>query len=124
MNLERFQNWLNAYGRAWEERDPQAAADLFAEDGTYQITPFEQPLRGRNAIYDYWTSVPQSQEDVHFRYEVLAVSEYLGVARWQTNFVRIPSRARVNLDGIFVAAIDAEDRCTVFKEWWHRKETT
>lgn len=122
MNLERFQTWLNNYGRAWESRDPQAAANLFAEDGMYQVTPFEEPLRGRAAIYEYWTSVTQSQQDIHFRNEILAVTEYLGVVRWQTSFVRIPSGVQVQLDGIFVVALDAENSCTVFKEWWHRRE--
>ncbi len=32
-----FKSWLDAYGRAWESRDPQAAAKLFTEDGTYQV---------------------------------------------------------------------------------------
>lgn len=123
MKLERFQNWLTQYGRAWETRDPVAAGTLFAEDGIYQVTPFEEPMRGRDAIYEYWKGATELQEDIHFRYEILAVSEYLGVARWQTSFARIPSGIRVQLDGIFVVALDGENCCTVFKEWWHRRET-
>ena len=29
MNHEPFKSWLDAYGRAWETRDPHAAVDLF-----------------------------------------------------------------------------------------------
>jgi hypothetical protein len=50
-----FKSWLEAYGRAWRDRNPQAAADLFADDGTYQVTPFLEPMRGRPAILDYWS---------------------------------------------------------------------
>jgi len=33
MTLQGFDDWLDAYGRAWESRNPQARADLYAEDG-------------------------------------------------------------------------------------------
>ena len=50
--------WLDAYGRAWETKDPEAAADLFAEDATYHETPFDEPMRGRAEISGYWSDVP------------------------------------------------------------------
>jgi ketosteroid isomerase-like protein len=49
-----FKSWLAAYGKAWESRDAEAAAALYAEDGTYQVTPFLEPMRGRKAILEYW----------------------------------------------------------------------
>jgi hypothetical protein len=39
-----FKSWLDAYGLAWENRNPEAAAELFAENGTYQVTPFLEPM--------------------------------------------------------------------------------
>jgi len=42
-----FKSWLDAYGKAWETRNPEAAAALFTENGTYQVTPFLEPMRGR-----------------------------------------------------------------------------
>jgi SnoaL-like protein len=57
MTLQAFDDWLHSYGRAWESRNPQAAADLFAEDGSYQVTPFLEPMRGKPAILEYWTHV-------------------------------------------------------------------
>ena len=59
-----FASWLDAYGRAWESCNPQAAADLFAEDGTYQVTPCVEHLRGRQAIFEYWTQVTQPQQNI------------------------------------------------------------
>src|SRR5690242_1743195 len=57
MNRETFEQWLAAYGSAWISRDVQRAASLYAEDATYQVTPFDEPFRGRAAIYDYWKGV-------------------------------------------------------------------
>jgi hypothetical protein len=122
MNHRTFKSWLDAYGRAWETRDPQAAADLFTKDATYQETPFDEPLRGRSAIFEYWSDVPRSQDQIRFGCDILAVTENLGIARWWASFVRIPSKTQVKLDGIFVVSLDAENRCKEFREWWHRQE--
>ena len=82
MTQNTFASWLDAYRRAWTSRDPQAAADLFTEHGTYQVTPFVEPMRGRQAILDYWTHVTQTEQDIQFRYEILSVTPEQGIARW------------------------------------------
>lgn len=122
MTYDQFRSWLEAYRRAWETRDPQTAASLFAEDGTYQENPFAEPMRGRRAIADYWSHVALTQEQVQFRYEILAVKRALGIARWWASFVRIPSKTQIKLDGIFAVSLDGENRCWVFREWWHKQE--
>ena len=68
MDHAAFKNWLDAYGRAWEGRDPNAAAELFAEDGSYQVTPFIEPYRGRQAIFEYWPQVMRTEQDIRFGY--------------------------------------------------------
>jgi len=122
MNLDSFKMWLDAYGQAWESQDPQAAAKIFAADATYQETPFDEPVRGREAIFQYWLEETYEQAQVKFSYEILAVSENRGIARWQASFIRIPSKIEVKFDGIFVVYLNAENLCTVFEEWWNREE--
>ncbi len=122
MNRQEVEAWLKAYGRAWETRDPRAAAELFSEDATYQETPFVEPARGRAAIFDYWTNVARTQQDIHFEFEVLAVTEMGSFARWHSTFLRLPQKIRLELDGIFLLAFGADNRCTALREWWHRKE--
>jgi hypothetical protein len=78
MDEEKFDFWLEAYGRAWENRDP-AAVELFSENATYQETPFDEPARGREAIAGYWARVTAGQEGVRFGHEVLMVSGDTGV---------------------------------------------
>ena len=117
---ETFEGWLEAYGRAWETGDPEAAAELFTDDAAYHETPFDEPMRGRAEISVYWSGVPRFQDDVRFSYEVLAASE--GVAHWSADFLRLPERTPVRLDGILLAKLDADGRCAEFREWWHRRE--
>ena len=123
MNSDSFKTWLDAYGRAWENRDPQAAVKLFTADATYRETPFDETMCGREAISEYWSNETRAQEDIKFSCEILAVSEQKGIARWKVSLVRIPSKSQVKFDGIFVVYFNAENLCTVFEEWWHREET-
>jgi len=115
-----FASWLDAYGRAWTSRDPRAAADLFAADGIYQVTPFVEPMRGREAIFDYWTHVTQTEQDIQFAYEILALTPEQGIARWRASFVRVPPGLQTKLDGIFLISLDENGRCHALREWWHK----
>lgn len=122
MDRASFESWLEKYGRAWEDRNAQAAADLFKEDGTYQVTPFVEPMRGRPAIFEYWTGVAQTQRDIQFGCEVLAVTAEAGIARWWASFVIVPQGLQTKLDGIFVISLDDDGRCRSLREWWHKEQ--
>jgi len=122
MERAEFERWLDAYGRAWEGRDAQAAAALYAEDGTYQVTPFVEPLRGRAAILEYWREVARTEENIQFGFEVLTVTAESGIAHWWASFVRVPPGMPTKLDGIFLIALDASGKCTSLREWWHKQQ--
>ena len=111
MDYKSFKSWFEQLGRAWETRDPEAAAALFTEDASYQEDPFEEPLHGRPAILQYWSDVPESQEQISFHSEILGVTSDKVFAHWWVSFVRIPSKNRVKLDGICVISLNAENRC-------------
>jgi len=123
MSPESLRAWLDSYGTAWEDRDPEAVIRLFAEDATYQETPFSLPMRGREAIRQYWSrAVLAYQEQARFGYEILAVAETTAIAHWWASFVRISSKTPVSLDGIFLLTFDAAGLCRELREWWVRKE--
>jgi hypothetical protein len=117
-----FQSWLDAYGQAWESRNPEVAAALFTEDGTYQVTPFLEPMCGRKAIFEYWSEVARTEETIRFRYEILVANPELNIARWSASFVRVPPGLQTELDGIFLISLDEEGRCKSLQEWWHKQQ--
>ncbi|MEJ2007678.1 MAG: nuclear transport factor 2 family protein [Acidobacteriota bacterium] len=123
MTRETLESWLRAYGAAWEERNAQAAVDLFAEDAVYSVLPFTSPLRGRIELLKYWKHVTSSQQQIHFDFEILAAGPAEGVVHWWASFLRPSESKRLQLDGIFVVSLDSEGRCTRFQEWWHKRET-
>ncbi len=123
MDYQMFKTWLDTYGGAWKSGEAKGAEELFTrlftEDATYQETPFDEPMRGRKAIIEYGRASIQSQRDIEFGYEILAVTPTLGIAQWWTSFTQIPSGDAVRLDGIFVISLNEDGRCTELREWWH-----
>jgi len=119
MDREGFQSWLDSYGRAWESKDHHTFANLFTENASYYANPFSEPLLGRSAILDHWSNVILAQDHIRFNYQILAVTQDNGIAHWWVSFVHAASGTKVKLDGIFVVSLNGENRCTVFKQWWH-----
>ena len=117
-----FKSWLDAYGRSWADRNAEAATSLFAEDGCYQVTPFLEPMCGRQAIFEYWSEVVRTEEKITFGYEILVANAELNIARWSASFVIVPQGLQTQLDGIFLIALDQEGRCTSLREWWHKQQ--
>lgn len=122
LTREAFAYWLESYGRASAQNDPQASASLFAEDARYYESPFDEPMVGREAIYRYWAVGAQDLADKTSSYEILAVRDNLGIARWQAQFVRRGSGAAMALDCIFLVEFDDRGLCSLFREWWHLGE--
>ena len=122
MTSHEFQSWLDAYGRAWETRDANAAAGLFTDNAAYYETPFVEPLRGRAEIHAYWSHVAQTQEHIRFKSEILACTTQQGIAHWWASFARVPEGTHVKLDGIFLVSLNADGRCETLREWWQRKQ--
>lgn len=119
MNTKAFSSWLDSYKHAWEGGDSIAAGAIFTEDATYQEKPFDEPMRGRRAITDYWSGNALEQDNVQFGSEVLATTDELGIARWWASFSDRSSKAHVKLDGIFVVHLDSDYLCSQLREWWH-----
>jgi len=121
-DLIAFKSWLDAYGQAWENRNPETAAALFTEDGSYQVMPFLEPMRGRKAIFEYWSEVARTEENIRFEYEILVAKSDLNIARWSASFVIVPQGLQTQLDGIFLISLDEEGRCRSLREWWHKQQ--
>ena len=117
-----MKSWLDAYGQAWEARDPKAAGMLFTEDAIYQETPFDEPMHGRSVIVEYWSHVPRTQEDIHFNHKIIAVTKDGAIAHWWASFTRITSNSKVRLDGIFLLSFGENSQCKSLREWWVREE--
>jgi hypothetical protein len=120
--LAGLTEWLDAYGKAWEDRDPEAAAELFTEDAVYQWGPFGRRLRGRVMIREAWAEAVETQANVEFGYEVLTASARGGIVRWWVGADDPTRTVRERAEGIFRLAFDESGLCTSLEEWWNATE--
>lgn len=122
MDRRQLEEWLAAYGEAWERKDTGAFVGLFSPDARYHWTPFEAAKRGREALAEAFDAAVARQRGISFGSEVLSVAEGVGIAHWRCSFDRVETGDRVRLDGIFRMEFDEDGLCRSFREWWHSDE--
>jgi len=123
MNYTTFSDWLDLYGQSWRKLEPSLIETLFVRNATYSEGPFKKPMSGIEEIAQYWKGISQTQQDVQFNYEILAVSKDLGVAHFKASFFRKTDKLYIKLDGIMTVSMNSEDECIFFSEWWQSQKT-
>jgi ketosteroid isomerase-like protein len=118
LTLEELDHWLDVYGRAWERKDVDAFVGCFTDDAAYHWGPWGEPLRGHNQIRARTEQAVATQEDIRFGHEPLAITpDGRGIARWWVS-TREPDGSIEEDEGIFLVTLDADGKCTEFREWW------
>lgn len=110
--------WVDAYARAWRDRDPDAAAGLFTADGVYHDDPFGAPNQGREAIRAYWERACETQAEVTTRFGTPTVSadgRRAAVEFWVTNLEQDQPSTLV---GILFLRFAPDGRCEELREVW------
>lgn len=111
--------WLRRYGQAWEQKDPDAAANLFAANARYFETPYADAFEGPSGVRDYWARVTADQQDIDFQYAVVTTDGNAGIATWSARFTTISEGTGLELNGVFLLEFDENRQCTLLREWWH-----
>jgi hypothetical protein len=110
------QQWLDAYRRAWIERDADAAAMLFTEDATYAERPYQDAFVGRKAVRDYWTRVTAVQSGIEMKYgSPITVGNRTAVEWWTT---LTNDGVPITIAGAFILTFDESGLCRTLREYW------
>ena len=120
MDTQSVAGWAESYARAWEERDPDAAAGLFAPDAAYRSLIFKEAHTGSAAIRAYWQRVTSTQSDVRVRMGTPLVDGERAAIEWWT-VMSDEDEGRVTLPGCLLLEFDGE-RCARLNEYWHSKQ--
>lgn len=121
MTLDELDRWLDTYGRAWERKDVDAFVGCFAEDAVYAWGPWGEPLRGHAEIRARTEAAVATQHHIQFGHEPLAITpDGRGIARWWVSTDE-PDGTVEEDEGIFLVTLDADGRCTEFREWWNSR---
>ena len=123
MKNEDFQAWLHRLACAWEHGDVEAAVSLFSSVEAYYETPFCAPVNSREEIRELWLEVPQTQNDISVQTSIISFQNNVGLAHWRAQFIRIPSRQRATLDGIYKVTFEDRGNCIEFRQWWNSNDS-
>lgn len=117
-----FRALLDQFADGWNKGDPGRMADAFLPDGVFQPGPFETPLKGRQAIVDYWRDVPLSQSDVSFRYGELFIAGPWFSTEFRCTYQRRKSGEQVDVKGaVFCETKDG--KIAEMRMLWERRVT-
>jgi ketosteroid isomerase-like protein len=121
MNRDQVAQWLESYVAAWQTYDRARIAALFADEASYRYHPYDEPLKGRDAIVESWLNDPDASGTYEARYEPLAVEGDVAVAVGTSTYRREDGSVRDIYDNCFVMRFDDDGRCTDFTEWFMKR---
>jgi limonene-1,2-epoxide hydrolase len=109
--------WIEAYGRAWREKDAGGVVRLFTEDAVYRSSPFREPNVGHEGIRAYWKRATASQEEVDLHFgEPVAEGNRVAVEWWG---IMRDGGEEITLPGILMLRLAPDGRCVELRECWH-----
>ena len=115
MTREEFARWLACYEEAWRTDGTDLLTELFAPNATYSPGPYEQQIRGLDAIAGMW-EVERNGPDEAFTMdsEIVAVDGAIGIARIQVEYHGPPAQ---EYRDVWIVEVDADGLCVSFEEW-------
>jgi ketosteroid isomerase-like protein len=111
------QDLLERYKRAWEQRDPDRAMELYREDAEVRLDPFEEPAEGANAIRAIWNEVAATQQNVEFDAERVWVVGNTVLTNWHAAFTRRTNAERVRIRGFSTFELDEKGLIQRSRQW-------
>lgn len=111
------QDLLERYKRAWEQRDPDLAMDLYAPDAEHREHPFREPFRGANEIRAMWNEIAANEANVEFDAERIWVSGPSVLASFHAAYTDRSNADRVRMRGFMTLELDDARRVTRLREW-------
>jgi ketosteroid isomerase-like protein len=125
VDRDQVARWLAEYVEAWKRYDRDAIGALFADDAEYRWHPYDEPVRGREAIVEGWFEDPDEPGTYDASYEPVAVDEDVAVATGTSTYYAADGSVEKIYDNCFLIRFAADGRCREFTEWFmERPERT
>ena len=119
----RVAEWLADYERAWRTTGTGGLGRLFSDDASYQLDPYEAPIKGLDGIGSMWERQRQGPDE-HFTMEstIIAVDSDIAVVRLEVRYEGPPPSQYRDL---WILEFDTAGRCRSFEEWpfWPDRES-
>lgn len=117
-------DWLDRYIQAWRTYRPGDIGDLFNEAAQYRYQPYDEPVRGRDAIVASWLDERDPAGSWQATYQPIAIDDDLAVVTGRTVYLDAGGSPREEFWNCWVLRFDDDGRCTEFTEWYMQPEGT
>lgn len=115
MTRAQLSAWLGEYERAWRTSGTAGLGQLFSEGATYQLSPYDEPIAGLDAIAAMWERERAGpDEQFTMSSEIVAIDGDAAVVRVAVDYSGPPAREYRDL---WVIRFDQAGRCQAFEEW-------
>ena len=121
MDERSVAEWLDGYVRAWGSYDPDEIGALFSQDAVYAYNPFDEPVRGREAIVASWLEDRDEPGTYEASYRPLLVAGDRAVAQGTSRYFATDGSVADEYANLFVLRFDADGRCAEYREWYMRR---
>ena len=127
MERADVQRWLDDYIAAWKSYDRAAIAALFSEDVSYRYHPYDEPVRGRDAVVAAWlgegdqgvASTRDEPGTYDASYAPVAIDGDVAVAVGTSTY----TSPEATYDNCYLMRFDGNARCSEFTEFFMKRPT-
>ena len=123
MTREQVEDWIRRYERAWRSPGTAALSELFTEDATYLLSPYQDPVVGLDEIAAMWERERAGPDEVfEMTSDVFAVDGDRAVVAVEVHY---GDPAQPEFRDIWLLRFE-QGRCAHFEEWayWPDKPYT
>jgi ketosteroid isomerase-like protein len=122
--------WLADYVEAWQTYDRDRIGALFSDDAEYRYHPYDEPVRGREAIVAAWLGEDENADasdrdepgTYEASYRAIAVDGETAVATGTSTYRKGRDGPVADVyDNCFVIRFDGDGRCREFTEWFMKR---
>ncbi len=97
------------------------SAELFGEDAVYRYSPFDEPVKGRDAIVASWLEHPDPPGTYDAHYETALIAGDRAVTNGRSLYFAEDGGVRAEWDNIFLLRFDGDGRCIEYTEWYMQR---
>jgi ketosteroid isomerase-like protein len=115
ISREQVEDWVARYERAWRAAGTEPLGELFTEDATYRMSPYEEPFVGLARIAEMWDAEREGPDEAFgMTSEIVAVDGDTAVVRVEVSYGDPVDREYRDL---WVIRFADDGRALAFEEW-------
>jgi ketosteroid isomerase-like protein len=105
--------WIAAYERAWRAPGVESLAELFCEDASYRMSPYDDAALGLDSIAALWERERVGpDEEFAMSSELVATEGDTAVAR-----IEVAYASGAEYRDLWIIRFAEDGRCREFEEW-------